>query len=115
MLHQSIRVQNNLYRKPEKKKNDVCTSLGRSYKYYANSSSTVDQLFDEPTFKKMRQDLKHSSERKSSLSTGRAQKCPTRATEANSNPADRINSNSLTKETTREAAKRIRGKSNMVF
>ena len=67
--HQLDTVQNKLFTRTQiKNKTGVCDSLESSYKSYANSSSTVDQLFDEPTVKKMRQDLKHWSERKSSLS-----------------------------------------------
>ena len=49
--------------------------------------------------------------------SGRVQTSPTRAinaTQAN-HTAERININNLTKETIREAAKIIRGKSNMKF
>lgn len=67
--HQSDTVQNKLFTGAQiKNTTGVCDSLESSYKSYAKSSSTVDQLFDEPTVKKMRQNLKHSSERKSSLS-----------------------------------------------
>ena len=49
--------------------------------------------------------------------SGRVQTSPTRAINATqeNHTAERININNLTKETIREAAKRIRGKSNMKF
>ena len=48
-----------------REKTDVFGSLGHSYKCYDNSPSTLDQLFDEPTIRKMGQDQKLSDERKS--------------------------------------------------
>ena len=47
----------------------MCALLERSYKYCDNNLSTVYQLFDEPTVKKTRQDLKHSDGMKSSSSS----------------------------------------------
>ena len=61
LLHESIRMQNVLCTETQRKrKYDVCSTLGKNFRCYFSCLSTEDYLFDGPTIKKMRQDLKHS-------------------------------------------------------
>ena len=109
----------------------MCALLERSYKYCDNNLSTVYQLFDEPTVKKTRQDLKHSDGMKSSSSSSSSSsilsskswqspskhkghqyyiQAHTKAiniTEASQNRAYLININNLTKETIGKQKKEI--------
>ena len=60
-LHQSIRMQNVLFMETlKKRKYEICSTLGKNVRCYCSCPSTEDNLFDEPTIKKIRQDLKHS-------------------------------------------------------
>ena len=60
-LHQSIRMQNVLFMETlKKRKYEICSTLGKKFRCYSSCPSTEDNLFDEPTIKKIRQDLKHS-------------------------------------------------------
>ena len=69
MLHQSIRMQNFLFTETQRKrKYNVCSTLGKNFRYYSSCPSTEDHFFDEPTSKKMRQDLKHSVEKRQQYS-----------------------------------------------
>ena len=69
LLHQSIRMQNVLFTDTQrKKKYDVCSTLGKFFCCYSSYPSTEDHLFDERTIKKMRQDLKHSAEKRQQYS-----------------------------------------------
>ena len=61
LLHQSIRIQNVLFTETQRKsKYDMCSTLGTHSHCYSSCPSTEDYLFQEPTIKKMRQDLYHS-------------------------------------------------------
>ena len=65
LLHQPIRMQNVLFTETQrKKKHEVCSTLEKSFRCYCSFLSTEDHLFDDPNIKKMRQDPKHSVEKR---------------------------------------------------
>ena len=65
LLHQSIRMQNVLFTETQRKrKYDICSTLRKHFRCYFSCPSTENRLFDEPTITKMRQNLKHSVEKR---------------------------------------------------
>ena len=65
LLHQSIRMQNVLFTETQRKrKYDICSTLRKHFRCYFSRPSTENRLFDEPTITKMRQNLKHSVEKR---------------------------------------------------
>ena len=69
LLHQSIRMQNVLFTETQRKrKYDMCSILGKLFRWCSSCLSTKYHLFDKPNIKKMRQDLKHSMEKRQQYS-----------------------------------------------
>ena len=68
LLHQSIKMQKNvLFTDTQRKRKYVCSALGKKFHCYSSCPST-DHFFDEPTIKKMCQDLKHSVKKRQQYS-----------------------------------------------
>ena len=58
-LHKSLRLNNAMLTEIQRKrKSDICQSLGKNFKPYAQSNSSEDYLFDEKTIKRVNHDLK---------------------------------------------------------
>ena len=69
LLHQSIRMQNVLFTETQRKrKYDVCLTLERNFLCYSSCPSIEGHLFDEPSIKKMCQDLNHSVKKRQQYS-----------------------------------------------
>ena len=80
-LHQSIKMQNVLFTETQRKrKNDVCSTLGKNFRCYSSCPSTEDYLLLGPQLKKCVKILSIQWKRASSIQkTHAVQTSPTRA------------------------------------
>ena len=81
LLHQSIEMQNVLFAETQRKrKNDVCSTLGKNFRCYSSCPSAEDHLLLGPQLRKCVKILNIPLERGSSIQkTHAAQTIPTRA------------------------------------